>query len=218
MSNFAYLVFNLMTFLSGVLMLKLWGIRLNVRALAASFLLVSLPFIAWDIFATEIGHWGFNAAYITGAELFRIPLEEFLFFVTVPFACLIVYLVCKKYVHGSFKLLHKTLLSALAAVSLVALWFGGGYTELVASALLAGTIMLSLHPRVAASRAFWVAMSINFGLFLVANTFLTALPIVTYGEQAITGFRVGTIPMEDFAYNFVLLGLFTLVYDIENKS
>jgi hypothetical protein len=34
------------------------------------------------------------------------------------------------------------------------------------------------------------------------NSVLTALPVVEYDSGAIWGLRVGTIPMEDFFYNY----------------
>ena len=45
---------------------------------------------------------------------------------------------------------------------------------------------------------FWWYQLVVVLIFFVANTFLTALPVITYGDASVTGFRVGTIPLEDF--------------------
>lgn len=46
---------------------------------------VILVFGAWDIAAIAAGHWSYDPAQITGITLpGRLPLEELLFFVTVP--------------------------------------------------------------------------------------------------------------------------------------
>lgn len=50
---------------------------------------------------------------------------------------------------------------------------------------------------------------IPFGIF---NGILTGIPVVEYNPQAILGWRLGTIPAEDFIYNFSYLGFVVLAY------
>lgn len=45
-------------------------------------------FVAWDIWATSRGHWGFNEKYITGIKIVNLPVEEILFFIIIPFCAL----------------------------------------------------------------------------------------------------------------------------------
>jgi lycopene cyclase domain-containing protein len=61
-------------------------VTLNLRAFALAFLYVCMPFIVWDMWAASNEHWGFNPRYIIGPYIFKLPIEEMLFFVTVPFA------------------------------------------------------------------------------------------------------------------------------------
>jgi lycopene cyclase domain-containing protein len=50
---------------------------------------VSLIFIAWDAYAIHSGHWRFDREQVLGIfGPFGIPLEEYLFFIVVPFAAL----------------------------------------------------------------------------------------------------------------------------------
>ena len=47
-------------------------------------LLTMAGFIAWDIAFTAQGIWGFNDAHLSGLGLWGLPLEEWLFFITIP--------------------------------------------------------------------------------------------------------------------------------------
>jgi len=50
---------------------------------------VALLFIAWDAYAIRSGHWSFDSTQILGIfGPFRIPLEEYLFFIFVPIAAI----------------------------------------------------------------------------------------------------------------------------------
>lgn len=60
-------------------------------SLAKAMLIVSGFFLVWDIWFTELAVWGFTPAYLSGIYLFGLPLGEYLFFITVPFACIFIY-------------------------------------------------------------------------------------------------------------------------------
>ena len=60
-------------------------------------LLTMAGFIAWDIAFTAQGIWGFNDAHLSGLGLWGLPLEEWLFFITIPYACVFTYACFKKY-------------------------------------------------------------------------------------------------------------------------
>ena len=57
-----------------------------------------LLFIPWDIAFTEQGIWGFNPDYLSGIWVAGIPLEEWLFFLCIPYACLFTYESLKHYI------------------------------------------------------------------------------------------------------------------------
>lgn len=57
---------------------------------------IALLYLPWDVLKTHFGVWSFNDAYISGIFLTNLPLEEVLFFVATPFACLFSY-ACVQY-------------------------------------------------------------------------------------------------------------------------
>ncbi len=70
------------------IILKIGVLRRIKRALL-SIIPVAIPFIIWDAYAVANGHWEFDPEQILGIYgPFRIPLEEFLFFLIVPMAAI----------------------------------------------------------------------------------------------------------------------------------
>ncbi len=88
--KYEYLIFNLVV-LSGpaffAAMRSFWFYDRLPRVIPA-IILPAIPFIAWDALVTG-AHWHFNPEYVLGIYWFGLPLEEWLFFVTVPFAWLL---------------------------------------------------------------------------------------------------------------------------------
>ena len=53
---------------------------------------VVVAFSVWDVVGIWRGHWSYNPLYVTGVQLpLRMPLEELVFFLVVPFCGLLTY-------------------------------------------------------------------------------------------------------------------------------
>ena len=52
--------------------------------------------IVWDSFAVTRGHWSFNMDSLLGLKIGVLPIEEYLFFLIIPYAVLTLYRVFKK--------------------------------------------------------------------------------------------------------------------------
>lgn len=195
------------------------------RELSLAIGAVSGGYILWDILAARAGHWSFNGAFSGAVRVAGLPVGEILFFITVPYACLFIYEATKSFSKPLQQLESRagvrarrssTLIGVAAATPFVILavaWRAQGYTAAAFTSVALLIVAISIvDPDMAKDRRCWFFIVISYVPFFVVNSVLTALPIVEYGESAIWGIRLGTIPLEDLFYNFAMLGFYLLVY------
>lgn len=194
----------------------------NWKFLFPGILLSAAFFISWDILFTHLGVWHFNPDYIVGIFILNLPVEEWLFFLIVPFSCIFIYEVMnyfvKKDVWGSaaryINIVFIVLLSALAII-----FHDRLYTVTVCSFL---SIFLILHQYVFRSTymgRFYVAYAVCIIPFLLVNGVLTALPVVSYSNPEILGLRIYSIPLEDLFYGMLnILQVLTVYEWLKKKS
>lgn len=185
-------------------------------SLFLSIIIVGSIFIIWDSIATVRGDWSFNDEYILGVKYFDLPVEEILFFISVPFASIFLYETIKLYFKPKERELSNELIWAILIIFIVAAlrYYYQYYTSTV---LIFCAVVVTLNLfnifAVFASRIFWIWIGFMYLPFFVVNYILTSLPIVTYSPQAIWGIRLLTIPLEDFFYSFSMLSSYMLVYN-----
>jgi lycopene cyclase domain-containing protein len=211
-----YAVFNLVIVTGPLVVTLVWfrDFWRHWRALLLSFFMVSLTWIVLDAASHASGWWSYNREFIVGPRLIGLPLEELAFFFTVPFACMVVWHALEsRYKGGLPAAASHWLLGAITTACLVLAavfvdrqrtLIDAGITVLTAAALW-GTPLVR-------QKAWWYWNGVVILLFIVCNSILTAAPVVVYDESVMTGWRIGTIPFEDFLYNFSLLNLVLLVY------
>jgi len=178
-------------------------------------------FIGWDALFTQWGVWSFNPRYLTGIYLGPLPLEECLFFLTVPYACVFIYACVKTYFpHLEFFHNRGRLISWVLVLLLVA---GGGYYHhslytVVTFSLLAGWLLLNLLVwKPAYLGHFYAAYLLHLIPFFLINGLLTSLPVVMYNDAENIGLRLGSIPLEDSMYSMLLLLMTINVYEYVQK-
>ncbi|HUX13673.1 MAG TPA: lycopene cyclase domain-containing protein [Spirochaetia bacterium] len=180
-----------------------------------AIVIVGGVFIAWDVFATRRGDWSFNPAQTGELRIWGLPLEEMLFFLTAPYACLFVYEVVRAYTPEIGLFVTPWMGSGLGIAFIAAgLFF---YTQPYTLTVLVvfGLFFLlasAVAPHLLMSSWFWTALGICYLPILFVDGVLTAIPVVLYGPSHIWGVRVYTIPLEDFFYSLILIAASFLVH------
>lgn len=190
-----------------------------------AILLPSLFFIVWDEWFTQLGVWGFNQRYLTGLYFFSLPIEEILFFVCIPYACVFTYEAVNYFI--SFRLSQKitNLITDLLVVLLLligSIQYNQWYTSVT---FILTAFFLILHRWAWKSSylgKFYVAFLFILIPFFIVNGILTGTGIedqvVWYNDLENLGIRMGTIPVEDTFYGMLLLLMNVSLFEILQKK
>ncbi len=188
--------------------------------LVFSILIVSTAFIIWDIFATKRGDWAFNPEHLVGIYFFGLPLEEILFFITVPYSCIFIYETTRFYTKEKTLKISKNIFLAMGVILILfGIIFNYQHYTFTVSIFTGLFFLLAVYLKMNLLNSFhyWLTMLISFIPFLIVNYFLTSIPVVTYNDSAFFGKRFITIPLEDFLYSFSMISLWILFYEVFKK-
>lgn len=189
-----------------------------------SIFLVALVFVIWDIWYTSEGVWGFNPLHLAGHSIAGLPLEEIAFFVFIPFACLFTYQVIADHINVKSKPWFNRIMTTMGVVQvLLGAWFiSNWYTGPVWMASGAVLIFVFGIKQVKWGANYAAAYALLLIPFLISNGVLTGSwiveEVVWYNPQQILGFRVGTVPIEDFSYMNIMLLPATYGYEMFKAS
>jgi lycopene cyclase domain-containing protein len=171
-------------------------------------LITGLVFMFWDVLFTLDDVWSFNPNYITGITLLHLPIEEILFFLTVPFACIFIYACLNYYMSWEMNIrLTRIISNILIIFSILILVFYHHqlYTRITFTLLAFLVILLQFIYKVRWLNRFYTAFVVVLIPFYIINGILTAVPVVIYNNAQNMGLRLGTIPIEDHFYCMALL-------------
>lgn len=218
-----YLIIDILILIFPLIFAFIWKFKYYkfFKPLSVSILIVGLSYIIWDILVTARGDWWFNEEFLVGIEIFGLPIEEIMFFIVVPFACIFIYENLEYFIKDKEVFFNKWIYLSLAGLFLIIglLFYKQDYTILAMFACALFFILAStLYPSLLKSRNYWLYIILSFIPFIIFNYLLTSLIVVYYSPDAIWGGnglwngRFFTIPLEDFFYNFSMLSFYLLVY------
>ncbi len=196
------------------------------KGLFTGILIIGGIFIAWDAIFTHHGIWGFNDLYIGSASFLKLPLEELLFFVCIPYSSVFIFyniyhLTVLKINPTATKIISYSLLVLCLFIALI--FSGRAYTSFTAISL-AITLLCAQQYFAQLLSVFYVSFVVILLPFFLVNGVLTgtgiAEEVVWYNNSENLGIRLGTIPVEDIFYGFVLLfwiSVFTIKISYHEK-
>ena len=213
-----YLMFNILILLGPLLLSfdrKVHYVSRWKKVMTA-IILVLIPFVVWDSLATGI-HWWFNSAYTLDFRIAQLPVEEWLFFISAPFAVLFIWEIFEKRIGNpvseKLKIIPKYLTLAILP-GILFIWLGKVYTGLTLVSLgIAGLLEIALKVEVLSRKNSYPFFGIVIFLILIFNGYLTARPVVLYDPAYQLDFRIITIPIEDFGYGFALILLNIIIFE-----
>jgi lycopene cyclase domain-containing protein len=177
-----------------------------------ALILTGSIFIIWDIYFTDLKVWGFNTEYLTGIFLFNLPVEEILFFLCIPYACVFTYhcfgLFLKINISDKNENVLSTSLITLLLITAI-LNYTKLYTATTFIVLLTLLLILKFIVKAKWLSKFYITYAVLLIPFLIVNGILTGSgvdhPIVFYNDDENLGIRLLTIPIEDVFYGMVLI-------------
>lgn len=189
------------------------------RAFWPATLITATFFIGWDMLYTHLKVWGFNPVHLINYYLFNLPVEEWLFFICIPYASVFTYycfsIIFKKpefknehYVTGILSLF----LILAGLVNYNKLHTGVTFTGL---ALFLALCQWVLKVKWLGRFYFtWVFLLIPF---FIVNGILTGInleePVFWYDIEEITNVKLLTIPVEDLFYGMLLIAVNVGLYE-----
>jgi lycopene cyclase domain-containing protein len=182
------------------------------KSVLLSLLIVGGIFIIWDIYFTRSGIWGFNAEYHSGIVILDLPLEEWLFFIVVPYASIFIHF-SMEFVHPKIilpqnitKAISLVLITGSILIALLNTHRTYTFIVFVVSAVTISYANGNIHKIL---NRYYISFLIIMIPLLVFNGIWTGTfikdEVFWYKESSITGIRIFSIPVEDFAFAFSLI-------------
>lgn len=181
------------------------------RYLWLPMLSTAAVFIAWDVAFTHAGIWSFSDSYTLPVRWASLPVEEWLFFLAIPYSCVFIYASLNAFFPlkaAPGKGWGFTAMMGLALMIVALVFYKKAYTCSAFGGCGAGLLLaFFLRKRFTAFRVlrFFVAYTVCLIPFFIVNGILTALPVVSYNDAENLGIRLYTIPLEDVFYGMLMV-------------
>ncbi len=172
----------------------------------------ALLFLVWDALFTSMGIWGFNPEYLVGIYFYGLPIEEILFFICIPYACLFTYEAVghfskKGYLQPHAKTITQTLIVLLFLVGILNITRWYTFTTFISCS--AFLVLIITKVKAMYLGKFYLSYLWILIPFFLVNGILTGTglenPVVWYNNDENLGIRLLSIPLEDVVYGMLLI-------------
>lgn len=186
--------------------------HLTWRGFLPAVVLIGAVFVAWDMWFTSMGVWGFNPDYLSGIPIGNLPLEEVLFFICIPYACVFTYFCLDKFFTLSWNPNVEAAFCLIFSIGLITLGLIN-YDRIYTLTTFISTGLVCLALKFLLKVDWFGKASTVYGIllfpFFIVNGILTGTgieaPIVWYDHAENLDIRILTIPIEDAFYGFELI-------------
>ena len=182
--------------------------------------IVGLFYILFDIILTRYGVWGFNPEYHSNWVIAGLPVEEWLFFILVPYASIFLHDVLVDYFprfRVSNRIARYISIAAIIILSAVVLLHTGKIYTVYIYGVMILLLLYMMMTSVSLLESFYMTYLVILVPFLIVNSILTGSfiegEVVWYNNAENLGIRIFTIPKEDFSYGFTLILLNLILRD-----
>lgn len=228
MQNYYYIALDICSFLIPFLFSfeKKWMNFIRFwKPFFSAIILVGLFFIIWDIYFAFENVWGFNNEYLIGIWWFKLPLEEWFFFLLIPYA--------SNFIHYSLEYffpkleLSKNITQSITIVLFVVglgvfTWNLDKIYTAASFGLFALLMLFQMLFQWKYARRFYLSFIVIYIPFFFVNSALTGSysdnPVVFYNDAENLGIRIVTMPLEDSFYCFSMLYGSVLVFEFLRKK
>lgn len=222
------LYFQLLLFTISFPLLASWDKRFNYASkfkyLFPSIFITATFFIIWDVIFTKNGVWGFSDIHTSNFNLLYLPIEEWLFFIIIPFSCVFIYESVKYFFRlEKYENLSRNILMGVGVILVITSLFNLDRSYTFWNFLFCGLFLLySTFKRRGYHANFIVSYLFHLIPFLIVNGILTdgnfdfnfsTDPVVWYNNNENLFIRFITIPVEDFFYSMLLLLMNVTFYE-----
>lgn len=135
-------------------------------------------FILWDSWFARNGVWGFNPSYVWSYRLLHLPLEEWLFFIVIPFSSVFIYECVKYYLpRQPLQKWSKSITIFFFAITFLLALFNTTRSYTFYNCLIASLLLLIhlLFLKRDWMGYFWVAYLFHLIPFFIVNGILTGI-------------------------------------------
>lgn len=188
-------------------------------------IIVAAVYIAFDVYLTKQGVWGFNPRYLSGIYIFHLPIEEWLFFIVIAYASLFLHYSIVEYfpkvrlTTNAARIL--TILFIVLSLVLIFVYINKMYTTYIFAKLAVVLLLSLIFDKSETIRSFFITFLVILVPFVIVNGILTGSfieeQVVWYNNNENLGIRFFTIPIEDFAYAFSLIFLSLIIVERSKK-